>query len=57
MEDWLKEAKEKAKEEAQDFVDSMYYVADKNDIDREWFLEEVVNNIHKIKNKHNRNRR
>ena len=53
MEDWLKEVKGKAKEEAQDFVDSMYYVADKNDIDREWFLEEVVNNIHKIKNKHN----
>lgn len=35
MEDWLKEAKEKAKEEAQDFVDSMYYVADSKENRRE----------------------
>lgn len=49
MEDWLKEAKEIAQYEAKDFVENMKTIAEKKDLDFEWFLEEVVANIHKIK--------
>ena len=50
MVDWLKDAKDTAKEEAQSFIDNMYKIADSKDLEKEWFLEEVIKNIHKIKN-------
>ena len=49
MVDWLKDAKDTAKEEAESFIENMYEIADSKDLEREWFLEEVVKNIHKIK--------
>ena len=51
MEDWLKNAKELAKFEAECFVKNLTDVADANDLDAEWFVEEVLKNIHKIKGK------
>ena len=48
MEDWLKDAKELAKSEAEYFVKNLIDVANTNNPDAEWFVEEVVNNIHKI---------
>ena len=47
-EKWITEAKERAKEEAEQFVENMQYIAELEDIDEEWFIEEVVKNIHKI---------
>ena len=49
-EKWLTEAKVRAKEEAEWFVENMQDIAEFEDIDKEWFLEEVIKNIHKIKN-------
>ncbi len=49
MEQWLKEAKEIAKSEAMNFVENMKSIADEKDLEPEWFLEEVVKNIHRIK--------
>lgn len=51
MVDWLKDAKDIAKEEAENFVENMYEIADSKDLEREWFLEEVVKNMHEIKSK------
>ena len=49
MEKWIKEAKERAKAEAEFFVESMVEIADEMNIERTWFVEEVVKHIHKIK--------
>lgn len=53
MEDWLKDAKELAKSEAEYFIENLTDVANANDLDAEWFVEEVIKNIHKIKGKPN----
>ena len=45
MEDWLKDAKELAKSEAEYFVKNLIDVANTNNLDAEWFVEEVVKNI------------
>ena len=50
MEDWLKEIKKEAKFEAEVFIEEMKTVAETNDVDVVWFLEEVVKNINQIKN-------
>ncbi|WP_155834546.1 hypothetical protein [Butyrivibrio sp. FC2001] len=49
MEQWLKDAKVQAQNEAENFVRDMQYIAEQNNIEPEWFIEEVVKNIHKIK--------
>jgi hypothetical protein len=49
MEKWLEDAKKIAKSEAEDFIENMNYLADSKNLDREWFIEEVVKNIHKLK--------
>jgi len=53
MEDWLKDAKELAKSEAEYIVKNLIDVANTNNLDAEWFVEEVVKNIHKIKDNPN----
>ena len=53
MEDWLKDAKELAKSEAEYFVESLIGIAHTNNLDTEWFVAEVVKNIHKIKSNPN----
>ncbi len=50
MEQWLKDAKELAHSEAEDFIKDMNDIASKYDLEQEWFIEEVVKNIHQIKN-------
>lgn len=50
MEQWLKDAKELARSEAEDFIRDMTNLACKYDLESEWFIEEVVKNIHQIKN-------
>ena len=45
MEDWLKDAKELAKSEAEYIVKNLIDVANTNNLDAEWFVEEVVKNI------------
>lgn len=49
MDKWLKEAKERAEEEAKDFIENMHLTADSLDIERDWFIDEVVKSIHKLK--------
>lgn len=49
MEDWVREAKELARTEAGHIIDELRSVADENNLDRVWFIEEVVANINKLK--------
>lgn len=49
MEQWIKDAKELAKSEAEAFVVNMKDVASANDLEEVWFIEEVIKNIHNIK--------
>ena len=49
MEQWIKDAKELAKYEAETFVENMKYIASTNNLDDVWFIEEVVKNIHNMK--------
>ncbi len=49
MEKWLKEAKEIAGSEAKDFIENMNSIAEEKDLEPEWFLEEVIKNIHRFK--------
>lgn len=49
MEQWIKDAKELAKSEAESFVENMKDIASANNLDEIWFIEEVVKNIHNIK--------
>lgn len=53
MEQWLKDAKELARSEAEDFIKDMTDIASKYDLEPEWFIEEVVKNIHRLKNTDN----
>lgn len=49
MEQWLKDVKDRAKTEAECFVEDMKRIAEKENLDSVWFIEEVVKNIHTIK--------
>ena len=51
MEIWIKEAKEGAKERAKWFIEEVFEEADEQQIDKEWYLEECIKNIHLLKNK------
>lgn len=46
MEGWLKEAKEIAKWQAESFLSDMEKIASEENIDSEWFISEVIKNIH-----------
>ncbi|MCR5773166.1 MAG: hypothetical protein K6G87_18245 [Butyrivibrio sp.] len=54
MEKWLRDAKKQAQSEAECFVQDMQYIAEQNNIEPEWFIEEVVKNIHKIMDTYNK---
>lgn len=49
MEQWLINAKKRAKIEAQEIVDNLKKIAITESLDEIWFIEEVVKNIHNIK--------
>lgn len=49
MEQWIKDAKELAKSEAEAFVENMKDIASVNNLDEIWFIEEVIKNIHNMK--------
>ena len=48
-EQWLIEAKQTAKIQAELFIDHMKHIADEENLEPVWFIEEVVMNIHKMK--------
>ena len=50
MEEWLKQAKNRARVEAECFFEEMKEIADEENLEQEWFIEEVVKNIHLLKN-------
>jgi hypothetical protein len=50
MEQWLKEAKDTARNMAEEMVNEIRLAATEADLEPDWFLEEVVKNIHRIKN-------
>lgn len=45
MEQWLKEAKELAKEKASEFVTNLVMIAEVYHLDKEWFIQEVKSYI------------
>lgn len=47
--DWLEEIKDVAQAEAEVFMSDMESVADKFNVERVWFIEEVLLNIRKMK--------
>ncbi len=49
-EGWIISARALAKEEAGDFVEYLKHLAEVNDLDEKWFIEEVVKNINALKN-------
>ena len=49
IEQWLIEAKETAKIQAELFIEHMKRIADEENLEPVWFIEEVVMNIHKMK--------
>ncbi len=49
MDNWLEEAKEVAASEARRIIEELTDVANEKDLEPEWFIEEVVKNIHKLK--------
>ena len=49
MEQWIADAKDRAKVEAQDIVDNLKEIAFTEHLDEIWFIDEVVKNIHVIK--------
>lgn len=51
MDDWIKEAKERARQEAEDFIALLNEVAEELNIEREWFIEETIKNVHQLKSK------
>lgn len=44
---WLKNIKMRAKFEAKLFIEDMTEIADSENIDSKWFIEEVIQNIRK----------
>lgn len=51
MYEWVKRAKELAVFQAEQLIESIRGTAEIYDIDFEWFLEETVKNIHRLKDK------
>lgn len=51
MEQWLREAKDRAKDKAKDVIKELTLIADIKDIDKEWFIDEVLKNISSIRQK------
>lgn len=47
--DWLEEIKNIAHEEAEVFVNDMEHLANEHDIEPDWFINEVLSNVRKIK--------
>ena len=52
MEQWLVDAKDRAKREAEEIVENLREIAFTESLDDEWFVEEVVKNIHRLKTQH-----
>lgn len=50
MDNWLVDAKERARLEAEDFIENINDVANRLNIEPIWFIEEVVKNIHNLMN-------
>ena len=51
MEQWLKNAKEAAKWQAECFVKDMEEIACEDNLDPQWFITEVIKNINSIMRK------
>lgn len=49
MEQWIIDAKNRAKIEAQEIIDNLKEIAFTESLDEVWFIEEVVKNIHNMK--------
>ena len=49
MEQWIAEAKQTAKIQAELFIKHMRRIADEENLEPIWFIEEVVKNIHILK--------
>ena len=52
MENWLTDAVNSAKEEAESIICDLCRYADRLDVDREWLIEETIKYMHKIKSEH-----
>ena len=51
MEDWIKVAKDRAKSEAECFIENMKDIAEEEEVEPIWFIEEVIKNVHNLKDK------
>lgn len=49
MDQWLKDAKNRAKDEAEYIIHSLKEIAATESIDERWFIDEVIKNIHNLK--------
>ena len=49
MDQWLKLAKESAVVEAEYFVECIRTAAQRCDVEFEWFFDEVIKNMHRLK--------
>ena len=49
MERWLKDARNRAKDEAEFIIHSLKEIAATENLDEHWFIDEVVKNIHNLK--------
>ncbi len=49
MEDWIKVAKQRAKNLAETFLESARDAARDECVDEQWFIDEVIQNIHTLK--------
>ena len=49
MENWLTDAVDVAKEEAESIIRDLCWYADRLNIDREWFIKETIKHMHKVK--------
>lgn len=47
--DWLEEIKDIAHTEAELFINNMKHLANKYDIEPDWFINEVLSNVRKMK--------
>lgn len=48
MEKWLSDAKQVAKDEAEEFVHTMKMLASHYNLESEWFIDEVLKNINQL---------
>lgn len=49
MEQWVKEAKDRARTEAEFFINDMKLTAEEEDLEPIWFIDEVIKNIQRLK--------